>query len=136
MISLKNKYLFRWGLAYVKQTGSCKNYLPWRKWPKFYQVYPVPLSFIDEMMRMHQSFVVPAPRDRGIAGRLLFFFFQFLSPAKRPVLRGQIYGKIPAKIPSTLGPGLVSLLQKSTRMFFMVKGLVYSIQLNSKVKYL
>ena len=55
-------------------------------------------------------------------------------------LQEQIYGKIHAKSPSTLGPALFpgtvcSLVQESTCIFFMVKGLVYSLQLNSKVKY-
>ena len=48
---------------------------------------------------MNQSFVVPVPTGPGNSG------------AKRPTLRGQIYGKIPSKSPST--PGLIFVFWNS-----------------------
>ena len=68
----------------------------------------------------HQSFVVPAPTGPE---------FSLQCPAKRPALRGQTYGKIPAKSPYTPGPVFVSetgcsLSQNSACICFMAKGLV------------
>ena len=46
----------------------------------------------------HQSFVSTAPSGPGISGA-----FNFQSTAKSPALRGQKYGKIPAKSPALPG---------------------------------